>query len=311
MKKDFLITTLLFLLFIPAAFAKSETYIVNIPSSNGSFMPLEVKESDGRYFGPIGEAYSQFPSVEQLQINYAGYTLQQIEQAKHDPGLLNQMAMEQARRSSEAGELRRKAQQAREVQMALEEQKRKEESSIPTPAEKKKLKQDNAIKKSFMGILLLLGIAYIVFYILPRAAKAYENQLDDENNISIVDAIRIGVTQANFNARNSGLLAGEMLFILVVLNIYYHSFLVLGISLLVSLFLMVNPLTSMIISYIFSIFWMLVAGEFGFIACGGRWETMGNYVSAWVGGFVFATLAMWISLSAHRVSLQYLRDIRR
>lgn len=48
-----------------------ESYVVNIPNSNGSYVPVIIKKSRDGYTGPHGEYYQKFPKVEELKSIYA------------------------------------------------------------------------------------------------------------------------------------------------------------------------------------------------------------------------------------------------
>jgi hypothetical protein len=45
-------------------------FIVNIPNTDGTFTPVELKKNQDGYTGPQGEFYKEHPSVEQLKVLY-------------------------------------------------------------------------------------------------------------------------------------------------------------------------------------------------------------------------------------------------
>ena len=47
-----------------------QTYVVNIPNADGAYTPVTLVKSPNGFVGPQGEFYTQFPSVEQLQVMY-------------------------------------------------------------------------------------------------------------------------------------------------------------------------------------------------------------------------------------------------
>jgi len=47
-----------------------DTVVVNIPNSNGSFVPVRLTKHGSGYVGPQGEYYSENPTVEQLEVLY-------------------------------------------------------------------------------------------------------------------------------------------------------------------------------------------------------------------------------------------------
>jgi hypothetical protein len=47
-----------------------ETFVVNIPNSNGSYTPVTLVKSGNGYVGPQGEFYPGSPSVDQLRVIY-------------------------------------------------------------------------------------------------------------------------------------------------------------------------------------------------------------------------------------------------
>jgi hypothetical protein len=46
------------------------SFVVNIPNSNGSYTPVTIKKSAEGFVGPQGEYYTKFPNVEQLKVMY-------------------------------------------------------------------------------------------------------------------------------------------------------------------------------------------------------------------------------------------------
>lgn len=69
-----------------------DSYTVNMPASNGSYMSIDIRKVDNYYLGPLGERYDRFPTVYELERNYAGYSAIQIQQAQQDPVLKEKMA---------------------------------------------------------------------------------------------------------------------------------------------------------------------------------------------------------------------------
>ena len=49
------------------------SYTINIPGSQGRYVPLTFKRQGTGFIGPQGEYYPQFPSVEELKIVYGTY----------------------------------------------------------------------------------------------------------------------------------------------------------------------------------------------------------------------------------------------
>ena len=49
---------------VPAA---TDTVVINVPNSNGSYSPVTLRRVGGVYIGPRGEQYLNLPTVEQLQ----------------------------------------------------------------------------------------------------------------------------------------------------------------------------------------------------------------------------------------------------
>jgi len=47
-----------------------KTVTINVPNSNGSYIPITLVEQNGGYFGPQGEYYPGHPTVEQLRVLY-------------------------------------------------------------------------------------------------------------------------------------------------------------------------------------------------------------------------------------------------
>ncbi len=47
-----------------------DSFVVNIPNSNGSYTPVTIKKSSKGFVGPQGEYYTKFPDVEQLKVMY-------------------------------------------------------------------------------------------------------------------------------------------------------------------------------------------------------------------------------------------------
>ncbi len=56
-------------IFTPAQ-VPNETVTINVPNSNGSYMPITLVKRDNGYVGPQGEYYSEHPTVEQLRVLY-------------------------------------------------------------------------------------------------------------------------------------------------------------------------------------------------------------------------------------------------
>jgi len=54
----------------PAVVAQ-DTFPINVPNNNGSYITLVIKRSGNGYVGPQGEFYAQFPSIAQLKVMYA------------------------------------------------------------------------------------------------------------------------------------------------------------------------------------------------------------------------------------------------
>lgn len=48
-----------------------DSFFLNIPSKKGGYVEVALKKSGAGFVGPQGEFYSDFPSVEQLQLMYA------------------------------------------------------------------------------------------------------------------------------------------------------------------------------------------------------------------------------------------------
>jgi hypothetical protein len=48
----------------------NETVTINVPNSNGSYMPITLVKRDNGYVGPQGEYYPGHPTVEQLRVLY-------------------------------------------------------------------------------------------------------------------------------------------------------------------------------------------------------------------------------------------------
>jgi hypothetical protein len=44
--------------------------IVNVPNSNGSMTPVLIRREGNLWYGPRGEVYSSYPTVEQLKSLY-------------------------------------------------------------------------------------------------------------------------------------------------------------------------------------------------------------------------------------------------
>ncbi len=51
--------------------SSEDSFVVNVPNSNGSFTPVVLKKSGDGYIGPQGEYYPQNPTIEQLKAMYA------------------------------------------------------------------------------------------------------------------------------------------------------------------------------------------------------------------------------------------------
>ena len=68
-----------------------ESYTVNITNSQGGYTPILIRKTDGRFFGPLGENYPNFPTVQALQLNYGPYSPEQIQQANQEPALKSKM----------------------------------------------------------------------------------------------------------------------------------------------------------------------------------------------------------------------------
>jgi hypothetical protein len=67
--------------------------------------------------------------------------------------------------------------------------------------------------------------------------------------------------------------------------------------------------TAFVLIYLFSTYWMMAAAMIGYYLCGGHFETMGNYVSAWIGGWIVAALGFSCAFKIHIAGLEYIEDI--
>ncbi len=52
--------------------ALSDSFAVNVPNRYGGYTSITLKKSNQGYIGPQGEFYTEFPSVQQLQVMYGG-----------------------------------------------------------------------------------------------------------------------------------------------------------------------------------------------------------------------------------------------
>ena len=197
----------------------------------------------------------------------------------------------------------KKAEQEKARQEALQEQYRM------TPAGKKKDAQDWAIYYVFEGLLLLLSIGLLVFILLLHLPNRIIGPDHPVHGLPMAIAVRRGMTQARFNASVSPLIFWEMLFIVVLVGIGFKSFLAFIIAVFVGLVLINIKTSAFVLMYLFSTFWMMATAQFGYLLCGGQFATMGNYVSAWIGGLIVAVLGFSVAFGLHTAGLQYYDDI--
>lgn len=56
---------------VPAATQATDSYVVNVPNTNGSYMPVVIKKDKEGFVGPHGEFYEEQPTIDQLKAMYA------------------------------------------------------------------------------------------------------------------------------------------------------------------------------------------------------------------------------------------------
>jgi uncharacterized membrane protein len=176
---------LLALLFLtPIAYADGN-FTVNIPNSQGSYTPIQIKQTGNGYIGPRGEYYSQFPTVYQLQAMYGNQSNdvqreQILEQQGRDAvAAETQRELEQQRTLNQQvqenfakQEAQQKTQQLTQKQQEQQAETRKEtrqteiikNTSLNTSASSKDDSSGAIWLVTFLGILWLIGI---LLYFVP------------------------------------------------------------------------------------------------------------------------------------------------
>lgn len=198
-------------------------------------------------------------------------------------------------------------QQRRFNQLAIQH---KALESLPafTPSEITKAKQDWAIYKIFEFSFLILGVLSIIFMFLLHIPNRLIDQ-DRWKDVGLVNAIRKGMSQASYNESNFKILLIEMMVVALMLGIFYKSLWVFAGAIIATGFLLSYRKSGLLIVFMFSLFWGLLAAQFGYNAIGGQFLTPGNYILAWVGGYLFAAAGFWLALSVHVSGLQYFQDL--
>lgn len=127
----------------------------------------------------------------------------------------------------------------------------------------------------------------------------------------MMNDIRRGITQAQFNKDNAAIVVIEVAFCSVILGWVSHSLLVFFISLLAIPFLLFMPRIGSIFTILFCTFWALLAGNIGY-SIGGTNLLGGqfNYTAAWIGAIFFGVVAFFIALVCHISGGQHFNDLQ-
>jgi len=244
----------------------------------------------------------------------------------------NRLAQQQIQASMDAQTLKQQQQQQQiDQQIKVSEQKmdatqkqwkddaKKEEDKvkwqaahpfgIPTAAEAKKNVRDEFIANVFMWILLIFALCVLVFILLLHLPNKLIGPDHFVNDLPISIAIRKGMTKAQFNSNVSNILVWELIIISVLVGVGFHSILAFFICFFVSIILLGIKTSAFVLIYLLCVFWMMAAAMIGYLLCGGHFATMGNYVSAWIGGFIVAILGFSCAWTIHTSGLQYMQDI--
>lgn len=109
--------------------------------------------------------------------------------------------------------------------------------------------------------------------------------------------VRKGMTQSNFNAQYAGLVPWEILIMSIAAGIYFTSWWVFLLVLVLLLLGIQMPVIGELLMLVVSV---PIGAIFGFI---------GLMISGWGAFIVIGGLAYWITVYMHFVSLMYNRDI--
>ena len=243
-----------------------------------------------------------------IQFSY----IAQAQESQQQEVQQEQMLRVQLQQGADETAANQKRMEQQSQQILIDQKKASEEQLHPqyAPAEQKKIDHDWVILYFFEGLITLLSLGVIVILILAHVP----NRLNDPTRgkgLSMLVAIRSGMTQARYNASNNMLVWGEILFVSVLIGIYFKAILAFLLAFVGLVILLFIPTTAFIIVAIFSWYWSMVGGTIGYSLCGGQLTNTSNYVSAWIGGLICAVIAYLISLGLHFACLQYMNDLRR
>ena len=347
MKKIFILFALIIFSMIKFSYADYGDFTVNIPASNGNYEAIILKQSGSGYIGPRGEYYSSFPSVYQLQQTYGqgqpaapaptpapvavqqtnpntgwNYQAEMQKQQTRENALRAQMqasADETQRRVDQANKdladniARNNKMWADKAKAEADAKRQQEINDAKWAADHKKQTDLGEMVSIIFGwMMLLLGLAGLAFLILAHVPSKLNDPHSGEGLSSLV-AVRRGMTQANFNVKNSNFLYGEIFVVSVLLAIglshFVNGWIVFVVSFFGMIFMTVKKVAGFILVYIFSLFWMMTAAGFGFYICGGNFGTYGSILTAVIGGLVFGIAGMAISMGGHLSALEWSQDI--
>ncbi len=321
MKKIFMLALLTFSL-IQFSYA-DESFTVNIPTSNGNYKSIIITKIGDTYIGPGGEHFGQFPTVYQLQAIYGGGTdsapnppagvpvIQDYKASMQKQIMQQQELDQQMQESMKRMDATQQRWKEEAQQKAIAEQKAREELLHPhyTPEQQKKNARDWFIANAFLWILLLFSLGVLVFILLLHMPNRLIGPDHPVRDMPLAVAVRQGMSKTQFNSQFKGLIMGEGMIVSIILAIVFKSFVVLAAAFIAFVVLIGFRTVTFIWIYLMSVFWMMVAAQFGYLLCGGHFETTGNIVSACVGGILFAIIGFYVSWCIHTAGMQYLDDI--
>jgi len=346
MRKIFILFALI--IFSMLKFSYADSFTVNVPNSQGGYTAVVIQTSGNGYTGPRGEYYSSFPSVYQLQAAYGTNTPvtaqaipeQLSPQEQHDAMVRQEEDQQQAQAVAHEQMLRKQMDDAMKAQQQRVDQQKQQFSDYvdrnnkmwadkaKAEADAKRQQEINDAKWAadhktqtaiggmvsiiFSWLMLLLGLAGLAFLLLAHIPSKLNDPHSGEG-LSALVAVRRGMTNAQFNIKNSNFLYGEIFVVSVLLAIglshFLNGWIVFVVSFMGMIFMTVKKVAGFILIYIFSLFWMMTAAGFGFYICGGNFGTYGSILTAVIGGLVFGVAGMAISMGGHLSALEWSQDI--